>query len=140
MPIFNDFEDNACHMICPDNSCTYLEQTEYCKITDSTTSDHYVFNNQTQKPGLTYKQAKKLHRAMWHPKAEHLRRWLIRHGWSDETKDEARKLIKKVLELQNFASMKQPHGRPKDFGIKVEFPNGVVVMDQAFLKGEEFGN
>ena len=74
---------------------------------------------------------KKLHRA----------RWLIKPDWSDETKPEAKELITKDIQnCKTCKSVKQPHGRPKDFGTEAEFPNEILVMDKAFLKDEESEN
>lgn len=140
IPCVNEFEDTSCYMVCPDENLVDLSKENSFYIRDFISSDAYALNN-TVKSGLSYKEIKKLHRAMWHSKAEHLQRWLIRNDWSDETKSEAKDLIRKVLQsCKACKSMKQPHGRPKDFGIKAEFPNEVVVMDQAFLKDEESGN
>ena len=140
LPFFNEFEDTSCYMVCPDRNLIDLSEDNSISIIDFISTDAYALNN-TVKTGLSYKEVKKLHRAMWHSKAEHLQRWLIKNDWSDEAKSDAKALITKVLRsFKTCKPMKQPHGRPKDFGIKAEFPNEVVVMDQAFLKDEDTSN
>ena len=51
--------------------------------------DQEVFNIDEDSP-LTYKTVKKLHRAMWHAKADQLAKWLIRNPWTTDKKQEAR--------------------------------------------------
>ena len=140
LPLSNEFEDTSSYMVCADRNLIDFSEKHSFYIVDYLTSDYYVLNN-TVKSGLSYKEIKKLHRAIWHSKAEHLQRWFIKSDWSDETKAEAKGLITKVIQnCKACKSVKQPHGRPKDFGIKAEFPNEIVVMDQAFLKDEETEN
>ena len=80
LPISNEFEDASCYMVCPDRKLINFDEEHSFSIIDYTTSDCYVLNN-TVKTGLSYKETKKLRRAMWHSKAEHLQRWLIKSDW-----------------------------------------------------------
>ena len=90
---------------------------------------------------LNYKTVKKLHREMWHARSDQLSRWLIRKPWPEDKKKEARKLITKVINnCQVCKGIKQVHCRPKNIGLKAEYPNEIVVVDQAFLKDEESKN
>ena len=140
LPLFSDFEDTSCYMSCPDENIIVFNNIDSYRFTEFMTSDHCVFANNGERK-ISYKEVKKLHRAMWHSKAEHLQKWLIRPEWTDDAKRDAKLLISKVIKnCSTCLSIKQPHGRPKDFGIKAEFPNEIVVMDQAFLKDEETQN
>ena len=136
IPILNDVEDTTTFMMCPSRDSICIDQELY--IVDSITFDSTIFLNQTVNVKYSYKEIKKLHRAMWHAKADSLKRWIIQKSWTDDEKLEVKERILKVVSnCKTCCEFKQPHTRPRDFGLRAEFPNEIMVADQAFLKDEE---
>ena len=136
IPISNNVEDTTTYMMCPDRHSICIDQELY--IVDNITFGSTIFLNQNVSKEFSCKDIKKLHREMWHAKTDSLKRWIIRKSWSDEKKLEVKKLIMKVISnCKACSEFKQPHTRPRDFGLRAEYPNEIMVADQAFLKDEQ---
>lgn len=109
---------------CPDPNSVLIDNVDYIySLHDSLVFDQEVMNLDVDEV-LNYKTIKKLHRAMWHAKADQLSKWLIRKPWSEEKKKTAKKLIIKVINnCETCKGFKQVHGRPRNIGPRAEYPN-----------------
>ena len=138
LPLRNDLEDTSSYVACPDPIMYNLESDD-CKIylQDIIAFDQVV-QKEKDKKELEYKDVKRFHRAHWHANGEQLRKWLVKRSWNDDRKKKTKHLIKKVMKnCRGCKGKKQVHGRPREIGLRAEYPNEIVVVDQAFMKDDE---